>query len=148
MMWIVLLLVTLHGFKPRCILFHVFTWQILMHCMQGKHLRILCSLQPTKMLGISNGYLQDRQRRLDDFCFQIQLEIWWPHHFQLPSPVWKKQRGTLCTCLVKAQVVSEGGTKHLKSARSKAVGNQCRDSWCIHFLVLRSSSSPLVGRLF
>lgn len=35
----------------------------------------ICSLQPTKMLGIFKGYLQDSQRRLDEFCFQIQLEI-------------------------------------------------------------------------
>lgn len=34
-----------------------------------------CSLQPTKMLGIFKGYLRDSQRRLEEFCFQIQLEI-------------------------------------------------------------------------
>lgn len=35
----------------------------------------ICSLQPTKMSGISKGYLRDSQRRLDEFSFQIQLEI-------------------------------------------------------------------------
>lgn len=94
----------------------------------------ICSLQPTKMLGIFKGYLRDSQRRLDEFCFQIQLEIWWPLHFHLSSSVKKKQGGMLRTCLVlRVQVIERG--KYIWSPCSKAVRRMQRFWWVCAFLV-------------
>lgn len=107
------------------------------------------SLQPTKMSGIFKGYLRDSQRRLDEFHFQIQPEIWWPCHFQLPSSVWKEHGGMLHTCLIlRAQVVWEGAKIPFWSACSQAIANQHRGgTWCMLSWWLKGSSSTLIARL-
>lgn len=112
----------------------------------------ICSLQPTKMSGIFKGYLRDSQRRLDEFSFQIQLEIWWPCCSQLPSSVRKKQEGTLRTSLITESPSSGGGKKTPLvlewSACSKAVGNWgINGICCILPWWLKGNSSTLMARL-
>lgn len=107
----------------------------------------ICNLLPTKMLGIFEGYLRGSQRRRNEFCFQIQLEIWWPLHFQFPSFVKKKQGGMLPTCLILRAWVAGGGWEWFWSPYKKAV-RKMWSCWLVYaFLVAQRQSSALTARL-
>lgn len=150
-MWTVLLfLLCLHHFKPYCIWFHVPTWQIVMHCMQGKHLRMLFAVHsPQKCQAflrvicgiVEEGWMNFVSKfslRFDDRAVSSFLHQYERSREGCCAPVWYESSSN-----------GEGGEKKpFGSSSSKAVGNQCRDgSWCVLSWWLKGSSSTLMARL-
>lgn len=130
-----LFLMCLNNFKPCSILFHVPTQQIVMHCMQGKHLGMLFAVySPQKcwaFLRVICGIVKEGWM---NFVSKISLRFDDHTVSSFLHQCGRSREEQSTHLILKAQVVGEGKKKPFWSACSMAVGNHCRDgSWCILF---------------